>query len=94
MVVCDRCFLKPSTVIDVMARNGDVLTNGLLGEEKKRRTKDARTDMAIEVLRTRMHLIPSNALQDPLWEDVQTLPFGGWVSGGGGRGGGQMTGLQ
>ena len=44
--------------------------------KKKRRIKDDRTDVAIEVLRTRMHLIPSNALQDPLWEDVQTLPFG------------------
>ena len=54
-----------------------------------RRIKDARTDMAIEVLRTRTHLIPSNALQDPLWEDVQTLPFG---EGRGERA--QMTGLQ
>ena len=58
--------------------------------KKKRRIKDARTDMAIEVLRTRMHLIPSNALQDPLWEDVQTLPFLGEE----GEGREQMTGLQ
>ena len=79
-----QVLFKTSTVIDVMVRNGGVLTNGLLSMEKKRRRiKDARTDMAIEVLRTRMHLIPSDALQDPLSEGVQTLPFLG-----------QMTGLQ
>ena len=29
-----QVLFKTSTVIDVMARNGDVLTNGLLGVEK------------------------------------------------------------
>ena len=79
-----QVLFKTSTVIDVMVYAMEASSQMAFSAwKKRRRIKDARTDMAIEVLRTRMHLIPSDALQDPLLEGVQTLPFLG-----------QMTGLQ
>ena len=45
------------------------------GVNKNKWIRDTQTVKTVEVLRTMMNLVPSNALQDPVWGDVQTFPF-------------------